>query len=460
MMTDYTYTGSIQTEEITVSGTYSIVAFGAAGGSAGSNAGGTGGPGITSTHTGGPGAMVSGDIFLAAGTVLEIVVGGEGSFSTYGGGGGGGSFVIETNNGTSAVDIVLAVAGGGGGGGDGFQGHGANGNTTTAGYSGGTGGGAGGVNGAGGGASFDDGGGGGGGINGNGGNSDSAKGGQGQSAGFAGGNGDIGGTGGFGGGGGGGRHGGGGGGGYGGGGGGGNNYAAGLTTNPNGGGGGGSYDSDLTEAFASTNQHTGNGDVTINAICYLRGTRILTPTGPAPVESLKIGDTVVTRFGGIRPIKWIGRQSFSPHFIATEKCPIHISAGALGDQFPARDLYVSPGHSMLLNGVLVLASRLVNGITITQTSPTEDVAYFQMDLGTHDCILAEGAWSETYADAPGQRAQFHNAAEFDALYPNDPPPEDLTLCAPRPESGPRLEAALRLLPDTSRMGGAQRAAQA
>jgi len=40
--------------------------------------------------------------------------------------------------------------------------------------------------------------------------------------------------------------------------------------------------------------------------------------------------------------------------------------------------------------------------------------------------------------------------EFEALYPNDPLPEDLTLCAPRPESGPRLQAALRLIPETRR----------
>jgi hypothetical protein len=71
------------------------------------------------------------------------------------------------------------------------------------------------------------------------------------------------------------------------------------------------------------------------------------------------------------------------------------------------------------------------------------VNYVQLDLGGHDCVLAEGAWSETYADAPGMRAQFHNAAEYEALYPDAPPAEALRLCASRPEAGPKLEAALR-----------------
>jgi hypothetical protein len=99
---------------------------------------------------------------------------------------------------------------------------------------------------------------------------------------------------------------------------------------------------------------------------------------------------------------------------------------------------------MLLDGKLILAHLLVNGITIVQ-APAARVEYFNLDLGAHDCIIAEGAWSETYADAPGMRAQFDNAAEYDALFPDEPPPEELTLCAPRPISGEALNAVLRPL---------------
>jgi hypothetical protein len=93
----------------------------------------------------------------------------------------------------------------------------------------------------------------------------------------------------------------------------------------------------------------------------------------------------------------------------------------------------------------VLASALVNGVTITQEPPedTDMIDYFQIELTGHDCVIAEGAWSETFADGPGLRAQFHNAEEYYALYPDEPPPEALKLCAPRPEGGPKLEAALQ-----------------
>jgi len=192
---------------------------------------------------------------------------------------------------------------------------------------------------------------------------------------------------------------------------------------------------------------TTDGTNTTIAICYLFGTRILTPTGEVNVEELKIGDRVVTRFGGIQAIKWIGRQTYDPRFIKNNqaKIPVRIAAGALGDNMPARDLFISPGHSMLLGDVLVLARDLVNGVTVTQDLPANNatVAYYQLDLGAHDCVIAEGCWSETYADAPGLRAQFHNAAEYDALYPDIPPADELSLCAPRVESGKRLAAALR-----------------
>jgi hypothetical protein len=180
-------------------------------------------------------------------------------------------------------------------------------------------------------------------------------------------------------------------------------------------------------------------------LCYLRGTNILTPSGELPVEALRIGDELVTFFGGFRKIKWIGRQSFDTRFVRNnrERLPVRISAGALGRGLPKRDLFVSPGHSMLLGGRLVLAKALVNGVTITQHPAREDIDYYLIEFETHDCVRAEGVWSESFADGPGLRNQFHNVAEFFTRYPDYRTPDTLELCAPRPEHGPALAAALR-----------------
>ncbi len=210
-------------------------------------------------------------------------------------------------------------------------------------------------------------------------------------------------------------------------------------------------DQDGDPIFVRNNQYFVLGDSEPSTVvehyeptfmCYLRGTRILTPLGEVAVEALRIGDRVVTRFGGTRAIQWIGRQVFAAHSVA--EFPVHIRAGALGEQMPARDLWVSPGHSMLIEGRLILAKLLVNGVTITQGPVMGAVIeYFNLDLGEHDCVIAEGTWSETFADAPGLRGQFHNAESYEALYPDASPPAELVLCAERPEHGAGLNAALR-----------------
>ncbi len=180
-------------------------------------------------------------------------------------------------------------------------------------------------------------------------------------------------------------------------------------------------------------------------ICYRRGTLIQTSQGERDVADLRIGDILPTRFGGLRRIRWIGRQRFGPEDVRgnRERIPVCIHPGALGQGLPRRALHVSPGHSMLLNGVLVLAGALVNGVTITQEHDGGGADYFLPEFEAHDCLLAEGAWSETFADGPGLRRQFHNLAAFQALYPGYREPGEITLCAPRKLRGAALERALR-----------------
>ncbi|WP_205665032.1 Hint domain-containing protein, partial [Acetobacter cibinongensis] len=183
--------------------------------------------------------------------------------------------------------------------------------------------------------------------------------------------------------------------------------------------------------------------------CYCPGTLILTETGERPVETLEIGDRLVTHDGSLRPIRWIGRRAYDGRFAAgrTDIMPVRIAAGALGNDLPRRDLIVSPLHAMFLLGVLVPAHALVNGQTITQAENSSVIEYIHIELETHDIIFAEGAPSETFVD-DDSRGMFHNAHEFAELYPDA---EQIAprYCAPRVEDGEALEIVRRYLAPAS-----------
>ena len=189
-----------------------------------------------------------------------------------------------------------------------------------------------------------------------------------------------------------------------------------------------------------------------NVPCFCAGTRIATMRGEVDVADLVPGDMLVTRFGPLRPVKWIGRKNFNGLFLGKEKAPVCFRAGSIAADVPCRDLYVSPGHSMVIDNRLVEAKLLVNGVTITQDVTTGQVDYFHVDLGVHDCVVADGAWSESYAEQDN-RASFHNAAEFAALFP-DHQATYQEWCLPQIHSaGPDLVPILAKLADRYPAGG-------
>ena len=95
----FDFTGGFETYVVPATGTYTITAAGAQGGSST----------FTSGAPGGLGAQVGGDFRLTQGQILTLAVGGQGLGPGSRGGGGGGSFVV------SPGDVPLLVAGGGGG---------------------------------------------------------------------------------------------------------------------------------------------------------------------------------------------------------------------------------------------------------------------------------------------------------------------------------------------------------
>ena len=162
---------------------------------------------------------------------------------------------------------------------------------------------------------------------------------------------------------------------------------------------------------------TGTGAKTItpydsvnnNPMCFLEGTLIATPDGLRLVETLQAGDHVLTVAGTAEPVRWMGVRKMAARF--TDKLygyPVRICAGSLAKGIPMRDLLLSPGHAVLIDGVLINAGVLVNGQSITrETVMPEFFTYYHVELSSHALVLAEGVAAETFVDN-ADRMNFDN----------------------------------------------------
>jgi hypothetical protein len=182
------------------------------------------------------------------------------------------------------------------------------------------------------------------------------------------------------------------------------------------------------------------GGINFVPSCFLRGTHIRTPRREVPVDELAIGQQVLTVAGAARPVKWVGRRAYDPRFIKDhpEIFPILVRRDALADGLPQRDLYLSQGHALLIDGRLIQVELLENGVSIRRLPRwTEPLEYFHVELDSHDVIFAEGVPAESFNDSDN-RNQFQNADEFWRLYPDHRSSGALDW-APRVISGPRLD---------------------
>jgi hypothetical protein len=182
--------------------------------------------------------------------------------------------------------------------------------------------------------------------------------------------------------------------------------------------------------------------ITITVTCFVSGTNIATPDGEAAVQSLEIGDEIRTLHAGNQKIKWIGRRSYDGKFIRGNRAalPIRIRQNAIAENVPARDLWVSPGHAISIDGVLIHAARLINGVSVIQAASVDEVSYFHIELENHEILLAENCPAESFM-GEHFRQQFHNVADFGRRYPGEIAPA--YACQPRLDHGFQLHAIQR-----------------
>ena len=144
-----------------------------------------------------------------------------------------------------------------------------------------------------------------------------------------------------------------------------------------------------------------------NIICFTPGTLIDTAHGPRPIETLTVGDLIVTRDHGLQPLRWIGSRTVAAQ---GDFAPIEIAPTLLPDA--TAPLLVSPQHRLLWSGaraqmlfgddeVLVAARHLLANPAVTRREGGE-VTYMHLMLDQHEVVYANGAATESFY--PGDEA--------------------------------------------------------
>jgi len=198
----------------------------------------------------------------------------------------------------------------------------------------------------------------------------------------------------------------------------------------------------------------GFADVTGLVACFAAGTRIATTEGPRAVETLRIGDAVVTLCGAVRPIVWLGHRRVLPlrHRRPVDVLPVRVRAHAFGPGRPGRDVVLSPDHAVYFSGVLIPVRCLVDGHSVVRES-VGSVTYWHVELDAHDVILADGLPAESFLDT-GNRGAFENGSSAVQLHPDFAARRrEAAACAKLVVAGPEVAAARAAL---GRVGGEDR----
>lgn len=164
-------------------------------------------------------------------------------------------------------------------------------------------------------------------------------------------------------------------------------------------------------------------DSTSMVPCFTLGTLIGTPDGRRPVETLRMGDKVLSPDGTVHRLIWTRRRRIDAPSLANRPAlrPVRIRKGALGAGLPDADLLVSPQHRMLVRSfvaervigtreVLVAAKHLVGMPGIELAEDQTEVSYVHLLCSKHVILTANGAATESlYPGAQTLRALSHTA---------------------------------------------------
>ena len=170
-------------------------------------------------------------------------------------------------------------------------------------------------------------------------------------------------------------------------------------------------------------------------VCFAKGTHIRAESGIRAIETLKVGDRLMTLDNDLQTIRWVGERSLGDKKLAAypNLRPIRIKAEALGDGMPSHDLIVSPQHRIVVRSkiairmfaaaeVFVPAKHLLGLKGVTIATDITEVTYYHLLCDSHEIIEANGALAETlYTGTEAMKAMTPEALEELALIFGDQP---------------------------------------
>lgn len=142
-------------------------------------------------------------------------------------------------------------------------------------------------------------------------------------------------------------------------------------------------------------------------ICLTAGAMIDTAVGPRPVEALRPGDLVLTRDGGLHPLRAALRRHVTPAAQQGDPAlrPVRIEAGAFGGGLPRQAMLVSRQHAFLAHDprpggkgeVLIRARHVAEelGKARHAAHPVAGLTYVHLLFDQHHLIRADGVWTES-----------------------------------------------------------------
>ncbi len=164
--------------------------------------------------------------------------------------------------------------------------------------------------------------------------------------------------------------------------------------------------------------------------CFGKGCMIATPEGSVAVETLTVGDWVLTVDRGAQQITWAGSTHYDAAALHHDvrMRPVLIRKGAFGPALPARDMRVSRQHRLLVTDwraqlmfgeseVLVPAAKLVNDTTIIIDRDITEINYYHIMCDRHEILWSDGIKSESFLPGAKSEHAHETEAEIYRLFP-------------------------------------------